>query len=238
MMGKAMGFRATGPLGMAAAFMLAAALAPPPVRGQSEPGVSTSRIGCFRGRPRPACASFWIVEMQGSVPLAQSARRVQQGTGPFIARDATESVVEWNVGHMVNVGEHYAFGGVLTVGSGNDDVLTGIKARGRRWLSSDVSVELEAGLARSNAGSTRFPGVSGFTSDARLNIRDQGSFYVRWDVLSLPEQRFQGGDYYDPGGTHHGVSVGASAGSIPALIATGALGLTYAVLLAIFIADD
>jgi hypothetical protein len=33
--------------------------------------------------------------------------------------------------------------------------------------------------------------------------------------------------YYDPGGTQHALSVGLSAGSVPALIGTGALGVKW-----------
>ena len=60
---------------------------------------------------------------------------------------------------------------------------------------------------------------------------------MRWDVLPLPEQgAFRG--YDDPGGTQHGLSVGVSTGSVPTLIGTGALGVTMAIMLAIFVGQD
>ena len=211
-----------------------------PLYGQDNAsGGVRPQVACFRGRPLPACKSFWIVEMQGSAPLAQTRRVVYYDVAMPIRDPALESALEWNLGHMVNLGDRWAAGGVVTVGTGNSDPLTGLKARARRWLSPDISIELEAGLLRSNASDTQFPGVNGGTADLRLNIRDQGSFFVRWDVLSLPEQDFPAySSYYDPGGIHHGVGIGVAAGSVPALVGTGGLGLVYAVLLGIFVAAD
>ncbi|HKJ00972.1 MAG TPA: hypothetical protein VJ997_00920 [Longimicrobiales bacterium] len=205
-------------------------------------GVSAQeQIGCFRGKPLPDCKTFWIVEMQGLIPMAQTTRRVTSGSDDYrytVEVKAFENVVEWNVGHMVNVGEGYALGGIITVGTGGSDPLTGLRLRGRKWLNKDLSLELEAGLLRTDGGGSRFAGLSGWTSDLRLNIRDQGSFFVRYDGVSLPEQSYPFNSYLDPGGVHHGISLGASAGSVPALVATGALGIFYAVLVALYIGSD
>jgi hypothetical protein len=70
-------------------------------------------IGCFRGRPLPACKSFWIAEMQGSSPVAQTSRTVRfdsdperSGSPQFFEDQLTtfDSVLEWNLGHMANLG--------------------------------------------------------------------------------------------------------------------------------------
>ena len=71
----------------------------------------------------------------------------------------------------------------------------------------------------------------------RFNIRDQGAFYLRWDVVPLPEESQPWG-YYDPGGTQQGLSLGVSTGSVPVLIGTGALGITWAVLVAMYAGWD
>jgi hypothetical protein len=198
------------------------------------------QVGCFRGRPQPACKTFWIVELQGLIPMAQTTRTVQTGGGYTYEARAFEEVVEWNIGHMVNVGDRYAVGGVLTVGSGGADPLTGVRLRGRRWLTEDLSLEIEGGLLRTDAGGFRWAGVNGWTADVRLNIRDQGSFFLRYDGVNVPEQTYPWSDagYSDPGGLHHGLSLGATAGSVPALVGTGAMGLLYAVMLAIYIGND
>jgi hypothetical protein len=199
-------------------------------------GSAQQQIGCFRGKPLPACKSFWIVEMQGFIPIAQTTRTVTSGGGgdeySYPAK-AFDNALEWNLGHMVNVGHGYALGGIFTVGSGNSDPLTGIKLRGRKWLGENLSLELEAGLLRSDADGARFAGVNGWTSDLRLNIRDQGSFFVRYDGVSLAQDAFPQYGYFDPGGSHHGFSLGASAGSVPALVGSGALGLAIVVLFAL-----
>jgi hypothetical protein len=219
--------------------MVAVLAGPPAAEAQSVGSpAGEAQVACFRGRPLPACKSFWIVEMQGSTPLLQTERFTYIDQTTQLRNDTFGSVLEWNLGHMVNLGERYAIGGVLTAGTGNTDLLTGLKLRARRWMGRHVSVELEAGLLRSNASDTQFPGVHGGTADVRLNIRDQGSFYVRWDVLDLPEESYPGySSYYDPGGTHHGFSVGVGLGSVPALAGTGGLALLYAVLLGLYLSD-
>jgi hypothetical protein len=216
---------------------LVAALASAP--GADAQSVDTesgeAKVACFRGQPLPRCKSFWIVEMQGSTPLLQTERFTYIDDTRQLRHDTFDSVLEWNLGHMVNVGDRHALGGVITVGTGNTDPLTGIKLRARRWMGRDVSLEVETGLVRSNATDTQFPGVNGGTADVRLNIRDQGTFYVRWDVLDLPQESYL--SYYDPGGTHHGFSVGVGLGSVPALAGTGGLALLYAVLLGLYLSD-
>jgi len=204
--------------------------------GASPDAAAQESVGCLRGRPLPDCRTFWIVEMQGSTPLVQTRRTVVYQGDTQQGNSAIDQVLEWNVGHMVNLTPEFAVGGELTLGTGNTDIFTGMRLRARRWLSEDLSMELEGGLLRTDAGQSRYPGVYGGTVDVRLNIRDQGSFYVRWDGVHLEPQDF---DYmFDPGGFHHGLSVGASAGSVPALIGTGALGLAWAILFGLYLSDD
>lgn len=227
------------------ALIVIGAAVPRPASGQgSRDAGAGPQIGCFRGRPLPACKSFWIVEMQGSEPIAQTSRRVRvysdferTGFGSVFEREqaAFGSVLEWSLGHMANLGEKYALGGVVTGGTGNGGSgLTGLKVRLRRWLTADLSLEAEAGALWSNPDGTLGSNPLGGTAALRFNIRDQGAFYLRWDVLPLPEESGLSG-YYDPGGIQHGLSVGVSAGSVPALIGTGALGVTMAVLVALLV---
>ena len=203
------------------------------------------QIGCFRGRPLPACKSFWIVEMQGSSPVTQTSSTVQSPGGPRFLQEAFSSQLEWNLGHMVNIGSTYAIGGVVTAGTGNGDVLTGLKLRVRRWLRSDLSLEAEGGLLWNDANGSTLGGAGG-TAALRLNIRDQGSFYVRWDMLPTamrsgifhdPHDRSTS-TWLDPGGAQHALSVGVGTGSVPALIATGATGLVVAVMFALLVGES
>ncbi len=238
--------RQDGPGGMShrvrgiAATLALAVVAPGPAAGQeADPAPAAPKVGCFQGHPLPDCKSFWIIEMQGSVPLFQTERLFYYAGNTPTRNDVFDSALEWNVGHMVNLGENFALGGVLTAGTGNTDPLTGIRVRARRWFTQDVSVEVEAGILRSNATDTQFPGVNGGTADIRLNIRDQGAFFVRWDVLPLPEEVYPAhSSYYQPARTYHGASVGVALGSLPALAGTGTLGVVFAVLLGMYAAES
>ncbi|HSW31344.1 MAG TPA: hypothetical protein VLH75_17790 [Longimicrobiales bacterium] len=224
--------------GRARSVTVAAALAWMALAGAPGAGAQ-AKVGCLRGQPLPTCRSFWLIEMQGSTALVQTTRLVSWGGDLQAATDAFGEVLEWNLGHMVNLSPTFAVGGVFTLGSGSTDVLTGLRLRGRRWLSEDLSVELEGGLLKTSAGGAAYPGKSGPTVGLRLNVRDQGSFFVRWDGVSLPEVLpTESWMHHDPGGFHHGLSVGASAGSVPALISTSALGLAWTVFFAVYWTDN
>ena len=80
-----------------------------------------------------------------------------------------------------------------------------------------------------NGGTTS--GAVGGTAALRLNIRDKGSFYLRWDMLPIAAE--SSAISFDPGGTQHALSVGLGAGSVPALKTTGAAVLIVAVLVAL-----
>lgn len=210
-------------------------------RAAAQAGTETagaSRI-CFRGGPKPGCRSFWLVEMQYYSPLAQTTRMVYYGGGFPSPVQEFEDELEWNVGHMFNVTSSLAIGGVFTLGTGGGSgAFSGLKARVRRWLGPDMSLELEGGLLRTAA---RYPSANGVTSDARLNIRDQGSVFVRWDGLNVPRYAVDYGGgfgFIDDGGFQQALSAGIGLGSVPALVGTGALGLGYVILLGIFLAGD
>jgi len=226
------------PRRMTQALLIAAALA---ARAQGRLAAQTaegeeggSRI-CFRGRPLPACRSFWIVEMQGYTPLTQTTRFVDYGGYGPVPIEAFEDQLEWNFGHMANLTPGFALGGVFTLGTGGGSgAFAGLKARARRWLGQNVSVELEAGLLRTGV---TYPETNGVTADARLNISDHGSFFVRWDAVDVSSR--DGGYYYsDTGGLQQALSVGAGLGSKPALFATGAAALGYLIVVSILLAGD
>jgi len=125
---------------------------------------------------------------------------------------------------------------VVTGGTGNDG-LTGLKLHVRRWFRSDLSLEAQVGLLWSNEYGGAISSAVGGTAALRLDIRDQGSFYLRWDMLPTTSQST--GGFFDPGGTQQALSLGIGTGSVPALITTGTAGITLAaVLIALFVADN
>ena len=225
----------------AAAWLTAAAIAADGVAAVAQEVGSAGedpRVACFRGRPLPACKSFWIIEMQGHAPLIQTSRTVTYTPGYPLRQTAFGSELEWNLGHMVNLGPSWALGGVVTAGTGAGEAFTGLKLRARRWMSPNISVEAEGGLLRTDGNGALYPNENGVTADVRLNIRDYGSFYVRWDGVSVPARRYGPDGSDDPGGFHQALSVGVGLGSLPALVGTGALGLGYIILLGIFLGTD
>ena len=187
------------------------------------------QTGCFRGRPLPACKSFWIFEMQVTERLAQTTRAF--GFDPELA-EFERTAIEWNLGYMANLDSTYAIGGMVTVGHP-----VALALRVRRWLDTNWSLEAQGGLALGQSLPTPATTNVGGTAALRLNIRDQGSIYVRWDMLSIPEWSDDDG-FFDVGGVQHALSVGVGAGSVPAVIGTGAFAVGSLVYAAMLLATD
>lgn len=239
--------RSVGNTGLLIVFLTFFPLAPLAVSG---PGLSrslaaqttdqTPRIGCLRGRPLPACQSFWLLEMQAVAPVVQSRRLVDRGAVQAFEEEPWRFAFEWNIGHMWNVGEDWAFGGVVTAATNVNGVLGGLRGRARRWLTDDLSIESSFGYMRMDGRSLSTLNDHGVSADLRLNIRDQGAFFLRWDHLRIAETRRDqfGQSYYDPGGAQNALLVGVSTGSVPALVSTGTLMVGLAILVGLLIASD
>lgn len=200
-------------------------------------------IGCWQGRPLPECRSFWLFEVQGNLLLAGSDRVVAFVDGRESRRPAFQNNLEWNLGHMVNVSETVAVGGHFTIGTGSSDLLTGLKARARWWLHRDYSVELGAGGFRTDlTGSLAGDATWGATVEARINIQDRGSFFLRWDGVDAPPQRVIADPDAPPpmseSGFENALYAGVAVGSDWAAIATAAGGVGYLVLLGVFLAGS
>ena len=189
--------------------------------------------GCFPPRALPECRSYFVFEVQGVFPLAATRRVVQYPGGPSRIDRDFETRLEWNLGYMVNVGPDAAVGGVVTLGTGGHDPLTGLRLRGRWWTSDAVALELEGGLLRSAANGHRPFGTSGVTADGRLVLHDQGSLFLRWDRLYLEED-----EHGDSGGTSDALLLGVGLNNRPAVYGTLAAGVVWAVLLGVFVANS
>ncbi len=84
---------------------------------------------CFRGRPGAFCKEFAITE------LAYGRSAPTQLVDP--------NVVTWDLGAMRNVGPRSAVGGSIQF---TTRFSVGLKARYRRWLSKDVSLDIAPGV--------------------------------------------------------------------------------------------
>lgn len=199
--------------------------------GPADARIDPPRVGCLHGLPRPACASFWLVELQASIALISQERLV--GEPPFqnpINEGGT--VYEWNLGHMANLDDTWAIGGAVSLGSGADEIFTGARARLRRWIGPSASLELEAGVARSNGNHTWYPDLTGVSAGLRFNVLDYGSAFLRYDGFGEPPERGWAGpvEPVEPGPRHllrGGVGLGGKA----ALAATGAVAVIYGALI-------
>ncbi len=207
-------------------------------------------MACWRGAPRPTCGGFFVVEMQGVMPLVQS--RWGRGTSGV---QAFESQLEWNLGYMGNAGTRWAFGSTISIGTGANGALTGLRARARRWLGPQQSLELEAGTFFTQALFN--PGdLTGLTAGVRFNLGDRGSLFVRWDGVDVPAASFPANSELrivgaapgdgsrsgianqppgETGGFRQAIHVGVGTGSTWAVATTAALGVGYLVLMAILL---
>ena len=196
---------------------------PPEPTGSKSQAQERQRLdmACWRGAPRPTCGGFFVVEMQGVMPLFQSHWGQVDSS-----RQTFESQVEWNLGYMENVSTHWAVGATLSMGPGAHGVLTGLRARARRWLGPQRSLELEGGTFRTQAHH-QSGDVAGFTAGVRFNLGDRGSFFVRWDGVDVPGILCPPNGARHPGGFQQAIHVGVGTGSTWAVGTTVALGLGY-----------
>lgn len=203
---------------------------PAPDAAEAEP-----RVGCLQGAPRPSCRSFWLVELQASTAL-MAPRYESSDPNIRFHPDTGGEQYEWNLGHMANLDDRWALGATVSLGSGVDDIFTGTRARLRRWLGTSASLELEVGLARSNANHNWYPDQTGLSTGLRLNILDYGSAFVRYDGFGEPELTPLP---YDRGaeGSQHFLRGGVGLGGKAALAGTGVVVVAYMVLWGLFAAS-
>lgn len=222
---------------VAAALLFAAGAVPlegaPQQPGAPEPDTAESnRVVCLHGEPPPTCDTFWIVELQVSRGwLLEDPPRVD---GVF-GYDEGFTWYEWTVGHMANLGPRWALGGTVSIGNGNHDIFTGVRARVRRWIQPHLSVELEAGLAESTGGGAWYPALTAPSAGVRFNIQDHGSAFLRYDAFGTPEGSRPVGpnDSAVPWGRKAMVRAGIGLGGKPALVGTGVVAGGFIVFLAI-----
>lgn len=189
------------------------------------PSGPAGRAACFRIRPAPACRSYWLVEVQGVVPVASSTQSDAFRGNVSVFDDNN---LEFNLGHMFNVTSGLSLGGAVTLGSGSGGVPDGARARVRWWTARAVSLELEAGVVRTNLGSWVGSPLVGPSLGVRANLFDVGAVLLRYDRVDVPsEGRWAGGPA-------SGVSMGASASSGSALVVSAIIGLGLAILMLTF----
>ena len=181
-------------------------------QGQDE----ADRLACFRIRPLPACRGYWLVEVQGVVPIA-STKQTDVFRGSVDVFD--DNNLEFNLGYMLNVSRSLSGGGAIVLGSGSGGIPDGARARLRWWTREKLSLELEGGILRTNLGSWVGSPLVGPSIGVRANLYDIGALLVRYDRVEVPA------DEPWAGGAASGLSLGASASSGGALVVSTLIGL-------------
>lgn len=203
---------------------LAVAVFGPPataLQGQTVPEEVVDAI-CWRGKALPACRSFALFELEGALAVASTAL-IHESDVVTTDYPAFENELKWHLGAMRNLTEEWALGATVSLGTGSPSPLTGIRFRARRWLSPPVSAELEVGGVDTGINDRFGSGFGwGPTVGVRLNGGDHFSIFTRWE--SAYAQAGADGHFHREAGFHHGLYVGASAGSTPAAVGTGILG--------------
>lgn len=172
------------------------------------------------------------MEAQGVFPLLSSSRLFTGPGGGPVEYPVFESKLEWSLGYMVNVTPMWAAGGAISVGTGAYDALTGLRLRLRRWIRPQLSVEMQGGLVRTHASNLANRDLDGISAEVRVNLDDQGSFFLRWDGLPVPEHTRWDGDL-QPRSFEQALHVGVATGSTWTVVGSGLLGLGWIVALAL-----
>lgn len=177
---------------------------------------------CWRGKALPACRGFALFELEGAYALA-STSVVHESSNVTTEYLVFRNELKWHLGAMRNLSEEWALGATVSLGTGSPSPLTGIRVRARRWLDPAGSAEFEAGVVDTGINDRFGSGFGwGPTVGARLNMADRLSVFTRWEGVYA--QAGSDNHFEREAGFHHGLYVGASAGSTVAVAGTAVLG--------------
>ena len=186
--------------------------------GQSDSLRRDSGASCWRGKPAPACHTFWITEMSVEYPFLSTTTTYTDNYGSFTQtftrRDVSPQLL-WTIGPMWNTSPNRALGMTVSYGIVHDGGRVALEGRRRYWSDAKSSFDLTAGLVHMDlpplAGGVANSGY-GLTASAYALGGDVIHVNARADLVSAGNR------------VHAGASVGAGFGSLGAAGATIALG--------------
>ena len=187
-----------------------------PARADSIAEVDTTRTLCFRSRPLPRCRVYPVFDFGGLARLNGSGG----GSVGYLVTGAA--------GLEVNVGRRHAVGIAATFGA-NDGETWGIAARYRRWLSRDITLDIDAG--------TPLGGVRSFSGSPRADIvvpsLSLGAELGLWHWVGITS-RLEVMRYCDFSGCDEpSTDVGAYFGlQVHGAVAAGVVGMVFVAILA------
>ena len=123
-----------------------AAQADPP-RADAPPPSRPARV-CWRGKPAPACDVFWITELNFEAVVLSTSSRFDPTPTTSLTGEDFDSRLVWTFGPMENRPGNRAIGGTLTIGGSAGGLRVAVEARHRWWSTRGSSLDLSAGIAR------------------------------------------------------------------------------------------
>jgi hypothetical protein len=171
---------------------------------------------CFRGRPAAYCSMFAVTEF-GYARMSGD----ESPDTPFGEPHIEPHVVMWELGLMRNTDSRTAMGATVLLTS---RFSAGLKARYRRWLWRDVSVEIAPGLIVYDA--RQFARAPAFTGHLLLNLEDVLSVGGMLEVSRFGTNGYTG----SPPTTITKPFLVARLGSYPGLIGVVSTGAALGVL--------
>jgi hypothetical protein len=157
---------------------------------------------CFKGGSRATCSSFVVAEMGVTLPLASSPK------GPtYEERSIFDKQLEWQLGVMTNVGDRWAIGPTVGLGSGAGSPVTSLTMRARRWVAPSIALDQSAGAILRTVGGDWSDGLKGARADARLNFADDAFLGVRYERIGVDVPAYRPFGWPYAKGTHRATSV-------------------------------
>jgi len=198
---------------------------------QSDSLTKHDRPLCWRGRPEPACHTFWLTEMSAEYPYASTSTTYISDTPPysrmFSRRDVTPQLF-WTVGPMFNTSPNRALGVTVSAGFVNDGARLAVEGRRRYWTAQRSSFDLSAGIVRMSVpyqpGRYTNDGY-GLTGGAYAVGGDLIHVNARGDLLVSTKNRVHAGGSVGFGlGTYGAVGATVLLGGLIALVAAAYAG--------------
>lgn len=172
---------------------------------------------CWRGKPLPACRSFWLTELSAEYAYASTTTHYRYDYGTVVdaySRPDVSSRVIWTIGPMFNTSRMRAIGVTLSAGAENDGSRVAIEARRRWWADTSgahPTFDLSAGVVREDV-----PPPQSRSLNAAYGLT-AGGYMIGADLVQLNAR----GDLLLTGGrVRAGGTVGAGLGSYAAASAT------------------
>lgn len=144
---------------------------------------------CFRGKPRPNCCSFIILESGLMFDLARGG----------YPQDKEGFVFTVDFGLMFNNKNSRAFGGTIHLAADDDGTRFGIGPRYRIWLGPKTAIDLSPRLmfgGNDNSVHRKFPG---FSFSASYSLSELISFDTYFQVIPYEMTTYQPGTPFPPG---------------------------------------